>query len=215
MAKNKKIQISILNQGTISTELVTRIQEIAETSMYPISIAYPAGKPISHNRNKIVKQFLETDFDYLLMMDNDCPPDSVERMIQMADYDKDIIGGLCFGFLKEMIIPFCMKLNKQGTYDMAEIAIKSGVQECDAIGSGNMMIARRVLEDIPHPFRNEYDSEGIKRRGLDFNFCKRAKEKGYKVWVDTDLLCSHFTRANLKDIWLTINEYRQAIKKLK
>jgi GT2 family glycosyltransferase len=136
-------------------------------------------------------------------------------MIQMADYDKDIIGGLCFGFLKEMIIPFCMKLNKQGTYDMAEIAIKSGVQECDAIGSGNMMIARRVLEDIPHPFRNEYDSEGIKRRGLDFNFCKRAKEKGYKVWVDTDLLCSHFTRANLKDIWLTINEYRQAIKKLK
>jgi GT2 family glycosyltransferase len=213
MAKNKKIQISILNQGGINTKLVSQIQEIANTNMYPISIGYPAGKPITHNRNKIVKEFLESDFDFLLMMDGDCPPDDVEKMIEMADYDKDIIGGLCFGYLKEMIIPFAMKKNEQGTYDMADLGIRSGIQECDAIGSGNMMIARRVLENMPFAFKNEYDTEGIKIKGLDFNFCERAKEMGYKVWANTDLLCSHYTTVDLKNIWLTINEYRGEIRR--
>jgi GT2 family glycosyltransferase len=210
----KKIFIAVLNQGFIRTELTNIMTQLSQDDRYVLMATYPAEKPIANNRNTVVRKFLESDCDYLLMMDNDCPPNSIDRLIEMADYDKDIIGGLCFGYLKEMIVPFCMKKNEEGTYNIADVCEGGGVMECDAIGSGNMMIARRVLENIDFPFRNEYDKEGIKIKGLDFNFCARAKKKGYKVWCDTSLICSHWTTINLSVVWKTLQKQIEVIKTL-
>jgi hypothetical protein len=133
----------------------------------------------------------------------------------MADYDKDIIGATCFGFINKMIVPFAMKQRPDYKYDVMDIDLNNGVLECDAIGSGVMMIARRVLENMPHPFRNEYDPEGIKTKGLDFNFCKRVKKLGYSVWIDTDNLTSHWTTIDLLFMWKTFNNMLNKIKVLK
>ena len=214
MPKKKKLFIAILNQGSIRTELTNVISQLSLDDRYMIVANYPAEKPIAYNRNLTVRRFLESDCDYLLMMDNDCPPHSIKRLIELADYDKDIIGGLCFGYLKEMIVPFCMRKNEEGTYNIADVYEGGGVIECDAIGSGNMMIARRVLENIDFPFRNEYDKEGMKIKGLDFNFCERAKKKGYRVWCDTSLTCSHWTTVDLSIIWKTLQKQIGTIRKL-
>jgi len=207
--KNKSIQIAVLNQGSIRVELTDLLSKLPRQQKYNISITYPARKPISNNRNTIVKHFLETDYDYLLMIDGDCIP--TNKILDLADYDKDIIGAVCFGYLKKMLVPFVMKRKKDGKYNVLNIDQSSGVVECDGIGTGVMMIARRVLEDMPFPFRNEYDPEGIKVKGLDFNFCRRAKDKGFKVWVDTDMLVSHWTTMDLKEIWLTLDTIRKQL----
>jgi len=211
MPKNKKIWIAVLNQGNIRVELSDLLMRLPSQRKYDISISYPAKKPIDNNRNTIVKNFLETDYDYLLMMDGDCVP--TDKILELADYDKDIIGAVCFGYLKQMIVPFAMKKRKDHRYDVMDIDQNSGVVECDAIGSGVMMIARRVLEDIQFPFRNEFDPEGIKTKGLDFNFCKRAKDIGYKVWVDSGMLASHWTIMDLKMIWKSFNEIKKLYAK--
>ena len=205
--KNKGIYVAILNQGWIRPEMANLVSKLGEQRKYNLTASYPAKKPITNNRNSIVKKFLETDYDYLLMMDADCPPP--ENVLELADYDKDIIGAVCFGYLKDMLIPFAMKQNERGTYDIIDTEIGNGVVECDAIGTGVMMIARRVLENMPFPFRNEYDPEGLKVKGLDFNFCRRAKKLGYKVWVNTDMLVSHWTTVDLKEIWLTFDQLRR------
>jgi hypothetical protein len=96
-----------------------------------------------------------------------------------------------------------------------DIDLNNGVVEVDAIGSGVMMIARRVLEAIPHPFRNDYDPEGIKTRGLDSNFCRRAKKLGYSVWVDTNNKSSHWTTMDLLVMWETFDGMLKVIKNLK
>jgi len=207
--KNKSIYIAVLNQGSIRPEIAHLLSILSKQRKYEIIISYPAKKPITNNRNTIVKNFLETECDYLLMMDNDCVP--TEKLLDLADYDKDIIGAVCFGYLKKMLIPFAMKLKLDGKYDIIETGLNDGVIECDAIGSGVMMIARRVLEDMPFPFRNEYDPEGIKTKGLDFNFCRRAKKKGFKVWVDTDMLASHWTTLDLLEVWRTFDQLRKQI----
>jgi len=204
--KNKSIYIAILNQGSIRPEMADLMSGLSSQRKYKILINYPCAKPITNNRNQIVKKFLETEMDYLLMIDNDCIAN--EKLLDLADYDKDIIGGVCFGYLKKMVVPFVMKKKLTGKYDVVDINKNSGVIECDGIGSGTMMIARRVLEELPFPFRNEYDPEGIKTRGLDFNFCRRAKKLGYKVWVDTDMLVSHWTTVDLKTIWETFNSIK-------
>jgi len=209
--KNRSIYIAALNQGVIRPELADLLSRLPSQGKYDIVITYPAKKPITNNRNSIVKDFLVSECDYLLMIDGDCIP--TDKLLDLADYDKDIIGGMCFGYLKKMLCPFAMRKKKSGKYDILDIDQNSGVVECDAIGSGTMMIARRVLEDMPFPFRNEYDPEGIKTKGLDFNFCKRAKDMGYKVWVDTDMLVSHWSVMDLKEIWLSFDSLRKQIIK--
>ena len=204
--------IAVLNQGNIRVETADMISKLEKQGKYQMMITYPSNKPISHNRNTLCKRFLETDADYLLMFDSDCIPENVERILDMADYDKDIIGSVCFGFTKKMIVPFVMKQREDYKYDVSDVGLNNGVVECDAIGSGVMMVARRVLEEIPHPFRNDYDPEGIKTRGLDFNFCRRAKKLGYKVWADTDNLTSHWATVDLLYMWQTFNELNKMIQ---
>jgi len=213
--KNKKISISILNQGSIRPEIADMLFKLSRQGKYLVNIEYPAKKPISYNRNDICKRFLETDADYLLMFDSDCIPENIDRILDMADYDKDIIGTTCFGFVEKMIVPFAMKQRPDYKYDVIDADLNNGVIEVDAIGSGVMMIARRVLEALPHPFRNDYDPEGIKTKGLDFNFCRRAKLLGFSVWIDTDNLTSHWTTLDLKYMWQTFDGMLKMIKSLK
>lgn len=211
--KNKGIYIAILNQGWVRPELVTMLANLPKKREYNIYIGYPAHKPITHNRNTIVKRFLESGMDYLLMIDSDnIPP---QNILELADYDKDVIGGLCYAFMNNMIIPLCLELNDHKSYDLMDISLNEGLVECDGIGSGVMMIKKEVLENIQFPFENMYDPEGIKIKGLDIKFCESAKEKGYKVWCHTDYKCSHWTTIDLKQIHLGYDTLRKEISKYK
>ena len=198
----KSIYLAILNQGSIRTELVKIIVHLTHHNKYTLTVDYPADKPIANNRNKIVQEFLESGHDYLLMLDGDIVPPN--NILNLADLDKDIIGGLCFAMPGDMIIPLVMKKTPKGYVAMSG----EGLIECDGIGSGCMMIARRVLEKVKAPFLNQYDNNGIKRLGLDFYFCEQAKKQGFSVYCRTDFPCSHITMADLKQIYNTryINE---------
>ena len=68
--KNKCIQISVLNQGNVRLEIADMLLKLSRQEKYKINIEYPTKKPISYNRNDICKRFLETDYDYLLMIVN-------------------------------------------------------------------------------------------------------------------------------------------------
>ncbi len=202
--------IAVLNMGWVRPELSQLLMELQGQKKYNLFICYPAKKPITNNRNQIVKRFLETDYDYLLMIDGDnVPPLDI---LNLADFQKDIIGALCFGWMKKMIIPFCLNKNDSGSYDTRVITDGEGLVECDAIGSGVMMIKREVLEKMPFPFRNEYDSDGVKGLGLDINFCKRAKKMGFKVFCHTDYRVSHWTDLDLRVIYENYTKVREAAK---
>lgn len=212
MNKSKSIYISILNQGWVRPELVSMIHNLPNQRKYNVFIAYPAQKPITHNRNTIVKRFLETGMDYLLMIDNDnVPPPNV---LDLADYGKDVIGGLCYAFMHDTLIPLALKKNKKNLYDLMDIAENEGLIECDGIGSGVMMIKREVLQDVAFPFENYYDPEGIKTRGLDISFCEKAKAKGFEVWCHTDMKCSHWTTIDLKQVFHGYSVLRAEIKRV-
>jgi len=201
------IYIAVLNQGDIRSELANVLTQYANQDDYELYITYPALKPITQNRNKIVQDFLsKSQFDYLIMLDSDNVPPP--NLLNLVDYKKDIIGSLYFGYQRNMIVPFCLELQKNGLFQVADLKGKRGLIECDAIGTGIIVIKRKVLEDerLRFPFRNEYDKDGIKMLGLDINFCKRAKELGYKVWLHLDYISSHWVTMDLKDIYALILE---------
>ena len=215
MIGNKKaVMIAVLNQGAIRPELSTVLTELPLQDKYELHIYYPARKPIAQNRNMIVQNFLSRpQYDYLIMIDSDNVPPL--NLLNLVDYQKDIVGVLYCGFQKGMIIPFVMKAGKDGLYKVMDLNDKKGLVECDAIGTGVIVIKREVLEKVRHPFRNEYDADGIKLMGLDFNFCKRAKEQGFKVYAHLDYVTSHWVTMDLKDYYGVVWQLDQTQKALK
>ena len=213
MNTRKGIYIAVLNQGDIRAELAYVLTEFTHQGKYDLMISYPGDKPISHNRNKIVQDFLQRkNFDYLLMLDDDNVPPT--NLLNLADFDKDIICGLSFGWQKNMVIPSVFKRRPDGLYTVREFKGDEGLIEVDAAGSGQMMIARRVLEKMRYPFRNEYDRDGIKKLGLDINFCQRAKEMGFRVYVHLDYICDHWVTFNLKEVYSTLVENKELKERL-
>lgn len=229
MIENQKsIYVAVLNQGEVSVELSQFLNYTIVNSPFPIFIDYSCEKPITYNRNQIVKRFLERpQYDYLLMIDSDIvpPPD----YLKLVDFQKDIISGVCFAFTKKNVFPLVLKKSKHKTdgqkyypYESIDPRKWTGLIEVDAVGTGAIILSRKVLESVPYPFKNVYDKTGEKIIGNDLNFVREAKLKGFKAYIHTDYICSHFTRFDLKAIYYTMrgifkemDEQEDKIKMLK
>jgi len=213
MIKKKKILVAVLNENHVWRDLSENLSVMKNNPDYDVDIRYFDEKPISNNRNIIVQRFLAGNWDYLLMLDSDTvPPPSV---VNLADYQKDIIGALYFMYKNTEIMPVIFKRAEEGLYEPIRIDNKDGVVEVDAIGTGCIMLSRKVLEDVKAPFLNEYDADGIKLFGLDISFCQKAKKKGYKVYANLDYVCDHWKTVNLKTIYTIIYQQRDKINELK
>ena len=207
----KRILISVLNQGKIATGLVESLLAMKGSPEYDIEIDFPDDAPISNNRNKIVQRFLAKDYDYLLMCDSDIvPPPSV---INLADYQKDIISATAFIY-QGVIMPVAWNRMPDGMYKPINLSEYDGLVEVDAVGTGCIMLSRKVLEEVKAPFLNEYDPDGIKLFGLDIAFCQKAIEKGFKVYTSLDYVCSHYKTVDLKTFYAIFSNGLDKIREL-
>jgi GT2 family glycosyltransferase len=223
MLKQRNVYLNILNQNEIHTELTKTIVMMTQQDGFRIGMGYPKGKPITNNRNTIVQKFLaQPEYEYLMMIDSDIVPPP--NILKLLDFQKDVITPLMFCYQKGNedkyeVRPLVLKMAKDGIYDIPkDLTNKSGLIEVDATGTGCIIISRKVLETIKHPFENVYDKDGIKRLGNDLNFCKRVKESGFKVWVHLDYEASHYTELDLKELYHTFlvsNKITEQFNKMK
>lgn len=209
MPHTKGVYIAILNQGQMRVELVHMMIQLTRRSEFNIYYSFPADKPISQNRNKIVLDFLNhKELDYLMMIDSDIIPLSLD-ILHLIDHQKDIIAPVMFAYRQDAIVPLVLKRKREtapdkiAEYNVVDVTGDEGLIEVDAVGTGCIIIHRRVLEhpQMKAPFLNQYDENGLRILGLDLNFCKRAKELGFKVWCHLDYQCSHWTVFDLKEVY--------------
>lgn len=211
--KSKGVYVAILNQGHVRAELSYLITDMTHQNKYRLFVAYPAAKPISNNRNQIVRDFLsKPEYDYLMMIDSDIVPPL--NILDLVDHQKDVMGAVCFAYMDNAIVPLVLEKIpnlKPGEkpYQVKEVEGTEGLIEVDAIGSGVIVMSRKVLEAVKAPFENKYDENGIKTLGLDLSFCKKAKELGFKVYCHLDFICSHWTPVDLKDIYKALQDKRE------
>jgi len=217
MQHKKGVYIAVLNQGGIRPELAHVLHQMPSQDKYEVIITYPMDKPITQNRNKIVQDFLpRKEFDYLMMIDGDIVPPI--NILNLADFQVDIVAPMLFAYQKMMIVPLALREDKDGLYKIAAFRGDEGLMEVDAVGSGCIMMSREVLEKVKFPFKNEYDADGIKKIGLDLHFCKEAKKLGFKVYTHLDYICSHWMEFDLKTIYnwmLDAEEMQRELQDLK
>lgn len=204
----KKLYVAILNDGWIRREVVSGvIPALFKTSevkimMEPMHLTW--GHPISSNRNSIVKRFLGTDADFLLMMDNDVIP--LSNPAEMVFADKDIIGFPAkvrqshnsINWTAYMVNPQAKESGEAYIFiDLDSVDDKIEVLEVDAVGTGAILIKRKVLEALQAPFNCEYDKDGVTSFGTDFAFCRKAKQNGFKVYTAPQRFCEHIKTIGL------------------
>jgi hypothetical protein len=106
------------------------------------------------NRNKIVKDFLEKDSDWLFWMDadNSMLIGSIPRLLATATDGKTAVSGLYFGGSMDRPFPIAYARKDTGAYvpfsDIMPRWERGEIFQIDAVGMGCCLTHRSVYEDI-------------------------------------------------------------------
>lgn len=200
--------VNFLNEGHTSAGWETTVFSWMQQKSkdYSFEIFFPTGRPIPVNRNTIVKKFLEGDWDYLVMFDDDNP--AYKNIFDFLDLDLPVVGGVYPGKSKNGIIFFAFDIvDVDGKLEFKQMAIekRKGLQKVDAVATGLLVIQRWVLEKMysegyTAPFEELYNKDGTFDYGDDMAFCLKCKELGIDVHAHFDYIGSHFKTVDL--LWV-------------
>lgn len=152
-----------------------------------------SGAPFDYGRNMACDDVLKHGFTWLFFLDDDVvpPPDAFARL---AAHGKDIVSGLYYRRASP-IVPVAMTLDDKGESRwVTEWSPPDSLVEVDYVGAGCLLIHRRVLERLPRPWfvweigRGDLPAPHLSE---DFSFCRRAKQAGFSVYLDTSVRCEH------------------------
>ena len=176
--------IAVPNTGTLHTRLVEWL--LRQKAIINLSNA----RPLAHNRNLIVDEFLKSETEHLLMVDSDIVPPV--NVLDMIDNDVDICSAFARIPKGRELIPVGMVKNEDGYHhDYKHSA--PGLHKVDAVGTGCILIRRNVFEVMKKPyFQFVYNEDGFIANGEDFNFCDKAKEAGFDIYFDSRYRCQHY-----------------------
>ena len=181
--------------------------------------------PAHHAANKLAQQFLETDKDTLLMVDDDMtfPGDAVERMrTNKENWKYDIVSGMAVRRSIEKPTPILM--HYLGRQDMPKElrgdhfasqppAFELGdVVEVDAVGLAFTFIRRHVLEAMineDYGLEHTWDffTYGPGLESDDIPFSRRVRSMGYRMAVDTGIDIGH-----IADVPLSFDDFVKWLK---
>ena len=151
----------------------------------------PGHLSASNGRNQIVRRFLASPAQTLIMLDDDIvPPD---RFLELADDPSDIAAVPYLYFHEAILAPApCVFVWNEATKGLRLIDHPFGrtaPAECDAMGTGIMAVKRHVLEhpEMRAPFATNYDEDGVMVQTEDIYFCLRARALGFRITARYDI----------------------------
>ena len=140
------------------------------------------------------------DYDYIMWIDSD-QIFSFEQIQKLISYDKDIVSGIYktengqnFACVKDWNQDHYKKHGSFYFLQQEDCANHRGLMEVQYNGMGFMLIKKGVFEKVEYPwFRQmkkqvgdleEYCSE-------DVAFCQLAREAGFKIFIDPQMVVGH------------------------
>ena len=197
------VLISVPTRGLVTCQTASRLEAVRDRSpgMRPI-LYQPGAASVAYNRNLIVKWFLESDAEVLVMVDDDIVPplDFLDALLPIPEG---------FGMVG---IPYPIPDPKSGVpmhcvYELDdELGIRAadmefGLNECDAIATGCVAIRREALEYLTsNCFRFDANPDSV-IHGEDIIFCQDLREAGWKIGYTADAgFCDHIRVTSLEPI---------------
>lgn len=162
------------------------------------------GQTAVHSiRNLLCQHFLEQRKEpYLLFLDHDMmyPGD---LLVHVGGYREPIVSGTYFIRDFDRPLPVAYEFRADGkhlrylikeVYEWTEEEAR-GLHQVDVVGAGCLAIRRDVLAAMKGDwFQGSIGAE-------DVYFCRRARELGFPVYLDTRLVCRHLQQMGIGVNW--------------
>lgn len=202
----KNVLISCTNTHWIHKHVVHKLLLLMQDGRYKVNIIMPSHKIYENNLHHIVNEFMAGPYDFWLEINSDNPP--MNNPLDLVQLDRDIIG------LPTPIWHFTGEKKRErpvywNAYDYdkesemyKEHQVREGLQKVDAVGTGCILISRRVFE-LPEmrkaPFMRKWNEDGTMEKGNDIMFCERARSHGFEIYCHYDYPCDHFSELSLSE----------------
>ena len=152
------------------------------------------GSLIYDARNKLAAEAVKLEADYIMWFDSDMifQADTLERLMKDLDDGRDIVSGLYF----RRSAPFSpVAFEKIQIADGDDCEFKdyhgdlTGIHEVEGVGFGCVLMRSDVIFECFSKYGTCFSPIG--KVGEDLSFCWRARELGYKIWLDADVKLGH------------------------
>lgn len=206
----KNILISVTNTGSIHKSVVFALLKLQQDPRYNLTVIFPTWNPYEQALHKIVNDFMDVykDHTHWLNIDSDNPP--MANPLDLVELDRDIIGcptpvWHCTGKEKKGERPVywnAYAYDKQGDA-YREYNKKEGLQKVDAVGTGCILISKRVFLNPQMrilPFLRQWSLNGEVERGCDISFCEKARREGFEIYTHYGYPCRHFHTLELHEV---------------
>lgn len=208
MKKRVLCTVPVDKTGNLHFGVASWMSRFMRDKRYIVDVCFPRAIPSENSRAHGMREFLGGDYAYWLSMDSDNPP--VQQLnghdrdpLDLVDLDLDFIG------LPTPVYQYDSAGHPRLTWNVYS-RHPSGkgygwrpfrheeLEECDAVGTGCFVVARRVIEALrdAQPFQRLWHPDGTERLGSDLAFCERVKRAGFKVWAHWGYLCNHYTQTD-------------------
>lgn len=140
-------------------------------------------------------------YDKIIWIDSDISW-TVDDFMKLYNSQYDIVSGLYFN---EEGVPLFSNSEEEIYFDFSTIRNKAYPFEIFAAGFGFISMKSGVFESLPRPWfetvfqriENEDGREMYLPWGEDFSWCKKAKDAGYKIYLDPSILVGHHKKIKL------------------
>lgn len=156
---------------------------------YVLAIRKCFGSMICRSRNIIASRAIDINARYVLFIDSDMVFDE-DSLVRLLDRKEKIVGGICT-LASQPYSPVAKRIDKNGNYRIAHDVVNGGLfRNIDATGTAFLLIDTEVFRRLKKPWfaMPPYGEEVMSE---DIYFCKIAKEAGYNICIDSDVVIGH------------------------
>jgi len=148
--------------------------------------------------NRIVAEFLKTDAEICVFLDDDTiPPNGwLPKLVEpVAEGQFDVVGA-------PVLIAKEGQVFTPNTYNSpGKPYFGRGLEEVEFVGSACLAVSRKTLEEMVHirdgrPFAEKMNGAVVEMGG-DMAFCWECVNYGHKIAVNFDVVCEHYRHVHL------------------
>ena len=175
---------------TISVKTAFSLIELIKNTPHELQVIFQEGIFVHQNQNNIVDYAVENKFDYVFFVECDMvfEPETLNKLL--AD-DKDIICAN-YNYRSEPRCSMVYGLNEKNELIMLGNKLPKETFKCGAIPTGLTLIKTSVFEKLKKPyFFYEYNEEGVMESSQDVYFCQKAREAGFEIWCNPQIITNH------------------------
>lgn len=190
----RKILIAIPSMDMVAAGFAQSLASLNKTDYCAVS--FVCGSLIYDARNKLAAQAIKLEADYVMWFDSDMTfkPDTMLQLLKDIEQNEcDIVSGLYCRRTRPYTPVAFSKFDieaedKTATFEDYKGELE-GLHEVEGVGFGCVLMKSDVIFEMFSKYGDCFAPIG--KAGEDLSFCWRARQLGYKMFLDADVKCGH------------------------